>query len=153
MPDVDIQNRISGIVTLLNWHTSTSQRRNVRGSRSGPMPNATRALARSTGASHRAKSPTSRHARNHARMTRSARASPSLTAGGAAISVLIARTPSRQARQFPCGWALSERLRQLQKLQVSLLVWTLCMEAAYHIIGRLALVETLRIIARNEVFA
>ena len=116
-----------------------------------PTSSATRALVRSTGASRRAKSPTSRHARRHVRMTRSARASRSLTAGGAVILALIARIPSGQARQCPCGWALSERLRQLQKLQVSLLVWTLSMEAAYYIIGRLALVNTLRIIACDEI--
>ena len=55
------------------------------------IPNATPVLARSTGASRRAKPPTSRRAKSHARMTMGARASrSSTTASIAATSALSA---------------------------------------------------------------
>ena len=98
-------------------HLSTLlQQFNVRGWRSAPTHNATRALARPTRASRRGKSPTSRHAKSRVRMTQAARASRSSPAGGAAISALDVRKRSRQAMRLPCDWVHRSRPKPQQVL-------------------------------------
>merc|ERR1712032_577845 len=73
--------------------------------RAGPRTvHVTRALVKNTWARRRSKCRTKRHAKSPVKMPQHARASPSLTAGGAAISALSARQGTRISRRSPHAW-------------------------------------------------